>query len=97
MDGKARRALTSIRRCMIAGRYQLVAHFTERMDQRGLFWSDLLAALDAPTDVRDGGSEQWGRPKWIVAGESAAGDSIELVCVLDTDEHGKLTVFITVY
>lgn len=67
------------------------------MDERGLFWPDVLAILDAPTDVRDGGPEQWGRAKWIVAGQSAGGDTLELVCVLDTDERGNLTVFITIY
>jgi hypothetical protein len=82
---------------MSAGRFRLLTHFTERMDERGLFWPDVLAVLNDPTEVRDGGPEQWGRPKWIVKGQSAAGDSIEVVCVLDTDEHGNLTLFLTMY
>lgn len=97
MDAASRKALNTIRRCVKAGRYRLLVHFTERMDERGLFWPDVLAILDAPTDVRNGGPEQWGRPKWIIAGQSAGGDALELVCVLDTDEHGNLTVFITIY
>jgi hypothetical protein len=67
------------------------------MDERGLFWPDLLAVLDAPADVRDGGTESWGRPKWIVAGRLAGDVPLELVCVLDRDEDGQLTVFVTVY
>lgn len=47
--------------------------------------------------VRDGGPERWGRPKWIVAGESADGSALELVCVLDADQRGRLTVFVTIY
>jgi len=97
MDAKACRALRTIRRCVEAGRYRLVLHFMQRMDERGLFWPDVAAVLDKPTDVRDGGPEHWGRPKWIVTGRSAAGDELELVCVLDKDDRGKLVVFITLY
>ena len=35
--------------------------------------------------------------QWIVVGTSVSGESLELVCVLDTDEHGEVTVFITIY
>ena len=97
MTTTARKALNAIRRCVAAGRYKLLEHFIQRMDERGLFWPDVLAIIDGPADVCAGGREKWGRPKWIVAGRSAAGDSLELVCVLDTDEHGNLTVFITIY
>jgi len=97
MDAEARRAGKVIRRCVAAGRYRALTHFTGRMDERGLFWADVLAVVDAPVDVRDGGPEQWGRPKWIVAGESSGGERLELVCVLDTDERGRETVFITIY
>jgi hypothetical protein len=97
MDATARKALNSIRTCVAAGRYQVLTHFAQRMDERGLFWPDVLVVLDEPFDVRDGGAEQWGRPKWIVTGESAGGERVELVCVLDRDERGNLTVFITMY
>ncbi|MEP0846708.1 MAG: DUF4258 domain-containing protein [Phycisphaerae bacterium] len=97
MDARARNALDSIRRCVAAGRYVLLAHFTQRMDERGLFWPDVRAILDRPADVCDGGPERWGRPKWIVAGESADGAALELVCVLDADQRGRLTVFVTIY
>ena len=97
MDSNVRRALNIIRRCVARGRYRLLSHFTERMDERGLFWPDVLAVLDEPTDVRRGGPERWGRPKWIVAGRSASGDALEIVCVLDKDERGNVTVFITMY
>lgn len=97
MDAKARKALRIIRRCVADGRYRVLPHFTERMDRRGLFWSDIVAVLDDPSDVRDGGPETLGRPKWIIAGTAADGLAIEFVCVLDTDERGRLTLFITAY
>lgn len=97
MDAQAREALAIIRRCVAADRFSLARHFQERMDQRGFLWVDVLAVLDSPTEVRDGGQEHEGRPKWIIAGDAADGLSVEMVCVLDTDEQGDWTVFITLY
>lgn len=97
MDANARRALTIIRRCVANRRYRLLPHFTQRMDVRGLYWPDVLAVLDDPADVRPGGPEKFGRPKWIVAGTSAADDALELVCVLDRDARGNVTLFVTMY
>ena len=75
----------------------VLPRFREQMAARGLLWPDVLAVLDDPADVREGGPETLGRPKWIVAGTAADGKGIEIVCVLDTDEHGQQTVFITLY
>ena len=97
MDAQAREALRIIRQCVARGRYRLMRHFLQRMDERYLVWADILAVLDAPTEVRDAGPEELGRPKWIVAGTSADKLPLEVVCVLDTDEAGRLTVFITIY
>ncbi len=97
MDAKARRALSVIRRCVAAKRFVVLPHFLKRMDQRGFFWPDLLTVLDRPDDVRSAGPDRFGRPKWIVAGSTIDGLSIELVCALDTDERGHTTVFITIY
>ena len=97
MDSNSRRALRTIRRCVKSGQYRLLVHFTQRMDERGLVWADILAVLDRPEDVRDGGPERFGRPQWIVSGKAANELPIEMVCVLDEDERGKLTVFITIY
>jgi len=97
MDAKSRKALGAIRRCVEDGRCLVLPHFVQRMDQRGLFWPDVLAVLDDPMSLRDDGLDRWDRPKWIVAGESASGEPLELVCVLDRNEHGELTVFITIY
>ena len=97
MDAKARKALSIIRRCVASRRYRLSPHFTQRMDQRVIFWPEVLAVLDEPTDVRPGGPERYGRPKWIIAGKAASGEPMKLVCVLDRDEHGDVTVFITIY
>ena len=97
MNAAARRALTVIRDCVTAERYVLLPHFTRRMDERGFFWADLLAVIDSPRSVRDGGRDRYGRPKWIVAGKAADDLEIELVCAIDTDDRGRLTVFITIY
>ena len=86
-----------IRRCVAAGRFRLLVHFTGRMDPRGLVWADILAVLDSPDDVRHGGPERFDGPKWIIAGTAADGLPIEIVCVLDEDDRGELTVFITIY
>jgi len=97
MDAKARNALATIRRCCDEGRYRVLPHFTMRMDERGLVWPDVLTVLDAPTTVRASGRDRFNRPKWIIGGTAADGLAMELVCVLDVDDHGDLTVFITAY
>ncbi len=97
MDAQARQALTIIRESVEADRFTVSRHFQERMDQRGFLWADVLAVLDAPSEVRDGGRENEGRPKWIISGDAADGLSVEMVCVLDRDEQGDWTVFITLY
>lgn len=97
MDAQARKALSIVRRCVAADRFMVLPHFREQMAARGLLWPDVLAVLDDPADVRAGSPETLGRPKWIVAGTAADREGIEIVCVLDTDEHGFQTVFITLY
>jgi hypothetical protein len=97
MDAEARKALGIIRRCVASGRYVLLPHFRERMDQRAMFWPDVLAVLDDPADVRDGGPEDLGRPKWIVSGVAPDGLTLEMVCVLHRDGRGNVTLFITAY
>ncbi len=97
MDAKARRALTVIRECVAEGCYLVLPHFTHRMEERGFFWPDVLAVIDSPSSVRDDGRDRYGRPKWIVAGKTADDLDIELVCAIDTDDRGRLTVFITLY
>jgi hypothetical protein len=97
MDRKASRALLTIRACVAAGRYRVLLHCTQRMDQRGLVWPDVLAVLDNPTGVRDAGREWFGRPKWLVAGMAADGERLELVCLLDRNQRGAVTVFVTIY
>ncbi len=97
MNAKARRAVSIIRECVAAERFTLLSHFRERMAWRGLLWGDVLAVLDTPTGVRDEGPDRFGRPKWIVSGTAADGLGIDIVCVLDKDERGNVTVFITIY
>ena len=97
MAPNARSSLTAIRRSLDAGRYRLTPHFRQRLAERWLLWADVLAVFDAPLSVRHDGEDQFGRPKWIVGGKAADGLAMEIVCVLDHDEHGRLTVFITAY
>ncbi|MBI5864074.1 MAG: DUF4258 domain-containing protein [Planctomycetes bacterium] len=97
MKANARRALATIRECVELDRVRLRPHFVERMHQRGLFWTDVAAVLDAPADVRDDGTDDFGRPKWIVAGESADRLAVEIVVALDRDDKGRLTIFLTMF
>ena len=97
MDPRARNALAVIHECVAADRLIVLPHFTQRMDQRGLFWADVLAVIDHPGGVRYDGPDNLDRPKWIVSGSAADGLAIEIVCVLEVNESGDLTVFITMY
>jgi hypothetical protein len=97
MDFDSGKALAIIRKCVRADRYFLLAHFRQRMTERGLIWPDVLAVLDVPTEVRSGGLDRFGRDKWLVRGIAADGLDIELVCALDLDDKGEVTVFITLY
>lgn len=97
MDTPARHALTTIRRCIATGRVQLLDHFTERMDVRGLVWADVLALFDDPAVVQSDGEDDWGRARWIIAGRGAGDDTVGLVCVIGRDKAGEVTVFVTMF
>jgi hypothetical protein len=97
MKPDLRQALAVVRRCVAAGRYVLLPHFTRRMDQRGFVWPDALLVLTEATRVQHNGLDHHGREKWIIGGTTADGVPLDMVCVLDTDEYGSITVFITAY
>lgn len=97
MSPDARSALRTIQECVEDERYLLSLHFIERMDERGLFWPAVLSVLEAPDEVRPDGVDEHDRPKWIISGEVFEGLGVELVCALDQDSSGRLTVFITIY
>jgi hypothetical protein len=97
MDAPSRKALATIRKCVRAERFILLAHFRRRMTERGLIWPDILAILDAPVSVRRQGEDDLGREKWLVRGIAADGLDIEMVCVLDVNDEGDLTVFTTLF
>lgn len=97
MDPPARRALRIIQACLHAGRYRVLAHFVHRMDLRGLFWADIQAVIDSPQDGVDDGLDRFGRPKWRIRGRTTDHLDMEILCVLDHDEEGNLTVFVTAY
>jgi hypothetical protein len=95
VTAEARRTLTVIRECLESDRYALTIHFLQRMTQRGLFWPDVQAAIFDPTDVQSQGMDEYNRPKWIITGQAATGDEIEIVCVVEMDETE--TIFVTLY
>jgi hypothetical protein len=97
MDAAAQEALGTVRWCVVRDRLTVLPHFLERMEERGMVWPDVLAILDDPESVRDGGPEKFNRPKWIFSGTAADGLPVELVCVLDEDENGDWVLFITIY
>jgi len=97
MNAQAQQALTIIQVCVASGRYRVLAHFTRRMDDRGLFWPDVECVIASPSHVHDGGSDEFGRPKWILTGKATDGLALQVVCVLDADDRGHVTVFITVH
>ena len=97
MDAEACDALWTIRSCVAADRVVLLPHFTRRMDEHVFIWADVLTVLESPAGVRSGRWDRFGRPKWMISGTATAGESVEFVCVLDTDAYGDVTVFITIY
>jgi hypothetical protein len=97
MNATARKALRVIQECVDSGRYRVLSHFVGQMDLRGLFWADVQAVIDSPQALRDDGQDRFGRPKWRVCGQTTDGMDGEIVCALDRDELGNLTVFITAY
>lgn len=97
MDRRAAKALAIIRECVRLDRVVLLPHFSQRLDGRNYLWLDVLAVLESPRDVRDGGHEEFGRPKWIMAGDGVDGLPLEFVCILDADDRGRITVFVTIY
>lgn len=97
MNVAAKKALGVIRQCLRNGAYRVLPHFIERMDRRGLFWSDVEAIAEKPLDVRDDGLDRYDRPKWLIAGRAYDGDRLTIVCAIDTDEAGNLVLSITAY
>ena len=53
--------------------------------------------MEQPDDIRSDGLDEEGRPKWIVSGLTADEMACELVCALDRDREGELTVLITLW
>jgi len=56
-----------------------------------------MIAVESPADVRFDGHDEFDRPKWVIRGKTDYELPLELVCILDTDDRGRLTVFITIY
>ena len=92
-----RAAIAIIRDCVESGRYRRFIHFDERLDQRGLFWGDVLAVIDSPARVLADGQDVHGRDRWLIRRKTSYGLRIELVTLLEQDEHGHWTFFVTLY
>ncbi|MBM4108410.1 MAG: DUF4258 domain-containing protein [Phycisphaerae bacterium] len=97
MRADARRALSTIRRCIRADRVRLTQHFRVRLTERGVLWADVLTLFDAPTGAEADGFDDAGRARWIVRGRAAGGHAMGLVCAIGRDSGGRLTVFVTAY
>lgn len=91
------KALAIIHACLKNGRYLVKDHFLHRLDQRGLFWADVQALIDAPRRVRGDGEDQFDRPRCLISGTAPDGLQLAFLVVIDEDARGKLTVFITIY
>lgn len=97
MNADARNALSTIRRCVAAGRVALTYHFRVRLAGRGMLWLDVLTVLDDPAGVRGDGFDDAGRARWIVSGFAADGSAMGMVCAIGRSAAGKLTVFVTAF
>ena len=97
MNTRAKRVLRTIQDCVASGRYLALTHFVQRMDSRGLFWPDIQAVIDSPEAVEDNGLDKFGRAKWRLRGRTQDRLELGIICVMDRDQAGNLTVFITVY
>lgn len=97
MNTDARRALSTIRRCIAAERVVLTRHFRVRLAERGVLWVDVLTVVEAPSNARGDGFDDAGRSRWIVNGRAADGTVMGLVCAIGRDESGELTVFVTAF
>ena len=86
-----------IRSRISKNRYRRLVHFNQRMDERGLFWADVMAVIDEPSQVVDDGVDEFGRERWLISGLTTDELSIKLVTVLDFDAKGQMVVLITLF
>lgn len=86
------RALDVIRKCVARDEVIVPIHFLEAMRDDGLFWADILAAIDEATTAIGDGTDAEGDPKYRVPGRALDRRKIEVVCAI----KGPL-VLVTVY
>ena len=97
MEADTRRALTTIQRCIHDGRFRVLPHFLMRMDERGVFWPDILGVIDSPTGFRPDGLDRFHRDRWALSGDVEGVGEVELICVVDQNESEETTILITLY
>jgi hypothetical protein len=85
MNIAARRALKEIQKRVAGGRYIVGPHFSQRMRERGVFWFEVKAIIDAPSSIRTDGKDDQDRDRWFLTGDTDAGE-VEMLLVLD-DSH----------
>ena len=90
-------AIQIIRACIAANRVTVREHFARRMDERSLFWPDVQAVVDAPTQVRADGCDDYDRARWLIIGKTPDSLRIQIVAVLDQDDGGHWTVLFTLH
>ena len=86
-------ARTLITLCLATDAYEFHDHFVQRLDERGLFFSDVLLIADHPTAVRLDGEDEFLRQRVLLRGGTSGGEVELLVCL----EPEPFCEFITIY
>jgi len=93
---KAADALELIRRCVDDDELLVITgHFYLRMEQRGLFWTDVLAVIEEPDAMRTDGHDEHRRERWFITATAPDELPVELLCAIDSTD--PLTVLVTIY
>ena len=92
-------AIELIQWCVERDQVDLDPHFLERLDERSVYWVDVLRILSEPTRVIIDGVDDAGRTRCLVEGWAInVPRRIKFLAVIDqTDGHSPFTIFITVY
>ncbi|MEM9754225.1 MAG: DUF4258 domain-containing protein [Planctomycetota bacterium] len=85
--------LDIIAACLVTDAYEFNDHFVKRLDERKLFFTDVLALLEEPIEVRVDGVDEYGRKRVIVRGDTPVGEAELVVCI----EDEPFCEFITIY
>jgi hypothetical protein len=90
-------AIKVICKCLDAGQFLPTEHFDQRMEERGLFWWDIVAVIEQPNKIENDGYDTWGRNRWLVSGDTPDNLPIKIVCALEERDDGGFVVLITIH